>query len=460
MLEFKPIKPDDYQIINSFLKNKNEFSCEKTFVNLFGWQKLYNNMYAIEDDVLISKSGIGENEHFQLPYCIDLEKGIKMIKDYLGGKTPKFFVQSGARFEAFKELYYNDYHFENCRDAYDYVYLTEDLANLSGKKYHSKRNHISTFSKNYNWHFEEIDKNNLEKVKACANLWYSENANRSDKYMQAEKENMMYLLDNYFLFNLFGGAIVIDEKIVAFTVASKINDEVLDVHFEKALNDYRTAYAVINNQFAKFVKDKFKYLNREDDLGLLGIRKAKLSYHPKMLIQKYLCTDKYELEKSIIIYREAFGNDGEFEDRLFSNCFKYLKTYKKANKTVSQCFALPVQLKTENFSMNGCYLYAAATLKSEQNKGYMTSLIEDIKEEYDFVITYPSNNNLSDFYKKFGFNEIDATTAECDNEIIPLGDFITVADKEEVDLFKKYKLLIYSKKSDNIQNLKFKYIMD
>ena len=86
-----------------------------------------------------------------------------------------------------------------------------------------------------------------------------------------------------------GGAIFIEDKAVAFTIGSMINPSVFDIHFEKALKDYSEAYTVINNEFAKNALSEFEFINREDDLGLEGLRKAKLSYNPCKILEKYTC---------------------------------------------------------------------------------------------------------------------------------------------------------------------------
>ena len=157
------------------------------------------------------------------------------------------------------------------------------------KKYHSKRNHINAFSNKFDWHYERIDSNNLEKVKICAQEWYNENLDRLDSYMECEKNGVETLLSNMQKLEVIGSAIFVDQKVVAFTLGSKISDEVFDIHIEKALKDYSEAYTVINQQFAKNELSDFKYINREDDLGLEGLRKAKLSLKPCILLEKYHC---------------------------------------------------------------------------------------------------------------------------------------------------------------------------
>lgn len=285
MLEFKPFEPKDFEIYKQFLK-EGEYSCENTFVNLLVWQKSYNNMFALCDGQFIVKSGGIEGENFALPFGDDFEKGMNLIFEYCG-KMPDFWVQEGPRFAKFKALYGNKYSFQENRDAFDYIYLQEDLANLSGKKYHSKRNHISAFSKKYDWRYENLNDNNVTDFISCAEEWFK--TRETDRLLKAEESGVKTVLQNYKKLGVLGGIIYVEEKPVAFTFGSAINREVFDVHTEKALPQFAEGYTVINREFAKNELSGYKYINREDDLGLEGLRKAKLSYKPQILLKKYYC---------------------------------------------------------------------------------------------------------------------------------------------------------------------------
>lgn len=291
MLKFKNVEIEDIDIYKEFMKNKKEFSCENSFVNLLVWQCAYSNMMAVSDGQLFIKSGTAEKETFRLPVGQDLEKGIKKLVEYNGNKMPSFWLQEGERLSEFQEKYSQQYIFRESRDAADYIYLQSDLANLSGKKYHSKRNHINAFSKKHNWHYEEITQNNIENVRLCAEKWYKENADKEDSFLLCEKKGIGTMLDNMERLSLKGGAIIVDSNVVAFTLGSAINDTVFDIHIEKALKDFAEAYTVINREFAASLSD-YKYINREDDMGLEGLRKAKLSYKPEIILKKYFAKVK------------------------------------------------------------------------------------------------------------------------------------------------------------------------
>ena len=288
MLKFKKTEIGDIEVFKKYIGFSGELSCESAFVNLLIWQSAYNNMWAEEDGQLIIKSGKGEDSSYRLPFGNDFLKGINLIREYSGEEYPDFWVQEGKRLDNFKANLGDKYVFEENRDAFDYIYLREDLANLSGKKYHGKRNHISAFSKKHNWSFKPITAENTEDVKLCAEKWYKENADREDKYLRCEKQGVITILDNMELLGVRGGAVYVDGKVVAFTLGSRISDEIFDIHIEKALSDYAEGYTVINREFARTLTE-YKYINREDDMGLEGLRKAKLSYKPAILLKKYAC---------------------------------------------------------------------------------------------------------------------------------------------------------------------------
>lgn len=292
MLEFRNLEIDDAKIYNEYLKNSGELSCENSFVNLIVWQcdRHNYNMICNFENQLIIKSGEGEKEYFRLPLGDDFEKGMRLIEEYCGERKPRFWVQEGPRLELFKK-YSDKYSFKENRDTFDYIYLQSDLSNLSGKKYHSKRNHISAFSKKFNWHYESITEDNIEAVKKCAEGWYLENIDKMDYFMVCEKKGIKTILENMEKLNVKGGAVFVEGRVVAFSLGSPITDEVFDIHIEKALSDYSGAYAVINREFAKNDLAEYKYINREDDLGLEGLRKAKLSYKPSIILKKFSCKE-------------------------------------------------------------------------------------------------------------------------------------------------------------------------
>lgn len=453
MLNFKKITLADAEVIKPFVNSPARFSCESSIVNLITWADMYDNMYAVKDGMLFIKSGGVEDESFRLPFGGNLQKGLKLLSEYAKTDLPVLWVQQGERFVDFNLNYGNLYELIPERDAYDYIYLQTDLAGLGGKKYHSKRNHISAFSKKYNWEYKEIGEHNIPDVLACMEQWYCENADRFDRHMQCEKQGIQLILSNMKQLSVKGGAIYVGGKVVAFTLGSPINRDVFDIHIEKALADYATAYTVINNEFAKTLTN-YKYINREDDLGLEGLRKAKLSYKPHLLLKKYLCLPKKQWIKTL--YHTAFGEaDNSFEEALFKNCFEYCKTLEKENRTVSVCFTLPCKIGNKKAK----YIFAVTTDNDFRGKGYASELIEKIKSEDDSIlILRPVNDDLIPFYEKLGFVPFTASNEDGALSVTPLDGYANlVADEGEKN--GKFTAMYYSKTKENLDGLYFPYSM-
>lgn len=287
MLEFKKIDINDIDVYKKFTENADELSCDATFINLLVWQCSHNNMIAVSDGILFIKTGSGEKESFRLPIGPDLKKGIEMIKEYCGDRSPVFYLAEGKAFDEFKENFGNEFEFKEIRDTFDYIYLRENLVELGGKKYHSKRNHINSFNKKYAWRYETITEKIIPDIKLCANRWYEEKSDKMDRHMICERDGIETILNNMETLEAKGGAIYVDGKVVAFTIGSAVSKDTFNIHIEKALGDFAEGYTVINREFAKNELSQYKFINREEDMGIEGLRKAKLSYHPEILLKKY-----------------------------------------------------------------------------------------------------------------------------------------------------------------------------
>ena len=285
-MNFKKIELYDAELLKPYLTDKNELTCEISFVNLLLWQPLYNNCYCIEDGILYLKSYSDYVETYSLPFG-DIEKGMQKIMSCSSQEYPVIWAQAGKRFDEFKSIYGDYYDITESRNEFDYIYNAFDLINLSGKKYHSKRNHISFFMKNYNWSYEEINQDNIGECIAMNEKWYELNVDKDPIGIDAERKVLEFSFENFRKFGFIGGILKIDGEVVAFTLGEKLNDNVFVTHFEKAFSAVRGAYPMINNQFALNSLNDFEFVNREDDLGSEGLRKAKLSYYPEILLEKY-----------------------------------------------------------------------------------------------------------------------------------------------------------------------------
>lgn len=185
------------------------------------------------------------------------------------------------------------------RDGSDYLYEIDHLAELKGKHYQPKRNHINRFLEAVpNWRTEEIGHGNLELCRKLLSDWYTAHAiSDPDMDYHMEQRAADRALSHYAALELDGLILFDGDEPLALTMGSHLCCEVFDVHFEKALGKVQGDYPMINRTFARYIREKYpriRYLNREDDMGLPGLRKAKLSYHPDKMVEQYVCFGREE----------------------------------------------------------------------------------------------------------------------------------------------------------------------
>lgn len=275
----------------------NLFTCEGVPSTLVLWESFYNQQFAIYEDILFVRFETEKNNCFFLMPFGDVKKGIEILIEYTKSlNIPlQLFCEEGERLEEFRKYFKDGFTFTPLRDDLEYIYSAESLKTLSGKKLHSKRNHISAFTRNYDWSFEPLSLNNLSDALEMADLWANQAEDGEDKVsLLAENAAMKKVLPFMERLKIKGGVIKVEGKVVAFCFGAPINKRVFDVQVEKALPEYKGAYAVINREFAKSLDSSYEYINREDDMGIEGLRKAKLSYQPKIMLEKYFIRRNYE----------------------------------------------------------------------------------------------------------------------------------------------------------------------
>lgn len=297
ILEFKKPEIEDYDKIIKYISPFAEggMCCEGTPITLFLWRNYYHQKIAFLDDMLFISLG-EEQDIYLLPFAKDMEKAVNILKnqDKNINAPLVFLAADGERFENFKSVFGESYSYEESREDYEYIYSTQKLKDLKGKKFHSKRNHISAFTKANDWSYETITSAILPEIFEMADLWMASAKENSEDSQSIEVENaaIKEILPEMDQLNIKGGCIRVSGKIVAFTFGSAINSKVFDIHIEKALPEYRTAYTLINREFISHELNNFEFVNREDDMGLEGLRKAKLSYHPDILLKKYIVKER------------------------------------------------------------------------------------------------------------------------------------------------------------------------
>lgn len=280
---------EDRAQINYYLSYADTRSCEMTFANTYLWSRHYDTGFAIVEDMLVFGNMDGRVS-FTVPVGPgDLKKAIDVLIAYCEEKKVPFQLHNVTRedFAKFETLYPQEFSIVYEREYADYVYETEKLANLSGKKYHSKKNHINKFKKLYpDWSYEPITKNNVEECFQMALRWRELNGCEDDEEKHAEICVTLNFLRLFEELKMRGGVLRVDGNIVAFTIGEPVSKDTLVVHIEKAFADVQGAYTMINQQFAEHEGAGFTYLNREEDMGEEGLRQAKMSYKPAFLVEK------------------------------------------------------------------------------------------------------------------------------------------------------------------------------
>lgn len=297
MLNFKKPEITDKKWVDECLKHANSMNCEYTFGNTYVWAESYNTEICKFKDFFICRWGEGKNLSYSLPLGEgDFTEAVNMIiaDAEANGVKPCIYGITQGYLHMLQEAFFGKFTYKFDDSFSDYIYLTEKMANLSGKKYHGKRNHITNFKKNYpDWSFEILNSENIPECIGLHMRWLDEKGHDDEDYND-EFKAVLCAFENYDALGFAGGLIRASGKVVAYTMGEpQMNGKCFVSHFEKALSDIQGAYPVINQEFTLNCLAEYEYVNREEDLGLEGLRKAKHSYHPEIL-----------LEKSVAIYND------------------------------------------------------------------------------------------------------------------------------------------------------------
>ncbi|HJD77147.1 hypothetical protein GGR06_003463 [Bacteroides reticulotermitis] len=292
MIDFKDITLADKDLITSYTMNSSRRNCDLSFSNLCSWRFLYNTKFAIVDNFLVFKFWAEDKLAYMMPVGTGNPKDVlqKLINDATEENQPFCIlgVCTGMRNEL-EDTMPEQFQFTADRDYADYIYLRSDLATLKGKKFQAKRNHINRFRNSYpNYEYTPITP---DRIKECMELeaeWCKVNNCDQQEGTGNERRALIYALHNFEALGLTGGILHVDGKIVAFTFGMPINKDTFGVHVEKADTSIDGAYAMINYEFSSRIPEQYTYINREEDLGIEGLRKAKLSYQPTIILEKYM----------------------------------------------------------------------------------------------------------------------------------------------------------------------------
>ena len=286
---------EDKPTVTGYIKQKKTRSCEDTFGNLLLWARFYNIQIAEVEGMLVSVM-TGSRLSFHYPYGIGNTKAcIEKLMDYAKEQGQEFRMHcvTPEEFEELESLFPGEFEIEYHRDIADYVYEAEKLRTLSGKKYHGKKNHVNKFKKTYeNWEYVSMSSEHAEEAFQLLLKWKNLNLCMENHDKNAESCVACNYLRLFGELEVCGGILRVDGQAAAFCIGEKVCDDTMVVHIEKALTEYEGAYTMINQQFVEHECQDIIYVNREDDAGDEGLRKAKLSYRPVFMVEKGTVTRK------------------------------------------------------------------------------------------------------------------------------------------------------------------------
>ena len=290
-MNFKPLTLNDADEVKPYLDAARSKTCDYTVGGLFMWRNFYKTEYAAENGVFYSKMHYPDGKlYYNVPLSLKRDDSVKTV-------TERIIEKDGSiSYMTVPQEYLCDFDIPNAetviteqRDYADYVYTSEQLITLAGHKLKGQRNQINQFMRSVrNWEFKDINDVGTESV-----LEFFRSLSHPDEsapeLKRAEDKIVTEVLENLPDYKMFGGVLFANGKIEGFSLGEKVGDT-LFTHVEKADRNFKGSYQMVVNQFsAKFGSD-VKFINREDDAGDMGLRTAKLAYHPAEMPKKYLVT--------------------------------------------------------------------------------------------------------------------------------------------------------------------------
>lgn len=293
MLEWNTPQLSDGGWVRNIITATDNYGSDCSFANMYLLRKKYNTQICRYRDFVLRKYyGTGAREGYGFPIGRgDVGKALGVIAEdaAVSGQELRFAFLTDEQMSVLEEHMPGQFDYYTDSADSDYVYERRELADLSGRAFHKKKNHFSKFERSYpDYEYEQLGCGNCEDALMVAGTWYGEHAGEEDKAHQIEYDAIREALQNLEELELTGGIIYVKNRPIAMTVASYINQDVIDVHYEKVVGAYAEngGYAAINRLFAKNCEGA-GWLNREEDMGIEGLRKAKMSYRPKLMVRKY-----------------------------------------------------------------------------------------------------------------------------------------------------------------------------
>lgn len=444
-IPFHPINLEDMWWYKAREREDNVQACDSIFGSIFLWSKAYYTEVAKIAGCAVVRYYIQGQQVYSCPMGgteENRQQALETILKLAHAKNEKLWLSvfSESQKEHVQKYFPGIFEIDGIRDRYDYVYETERLATLKGKKLSAKRNHINRFIEKYEWSYEKITYANKELCWELEQNWFDLHMQEPDaqkRELEAEKQAIRTALDHYEELDFTGGILKADGKVAAFTIGERLNQDTMVVHFEKAYPDMQGAFQLINREFAANNCKGIKYINREEDTGDPGLRKAKMSYYPDKFAKKYYAIEsdityatRQDEDQIIKLWKECFGDEESYIHFYLEHRFTEdnMLCIRENGKIVSMASFLPATLelpvekemtesdwmsdeKMKNNRTEDCmqskevlYVYAVATGSEYRNKGYAAKIIQHAYRKWKKpLILQHASESLESFYEKHGF---------------------------------------------------------
>lgn len=420
VLTFSDLTYETKDWVTRKLKEDGRALCEYSFASNYAWSPYFKLRLA-----RLGESGIfrymGEtHDLYSFPFGGSEEDKRALLELVMElcekeGETMELSPLSRADYESLRRWYPGQFLMAANRDMSDYIYEREKLVKLPGKKYHGKRNHIARFMDAEDWNYEAITDENRMDAKAMMDEWRERRADVWNVELEQEFGAMTTALLEMKQLGLVGGLLRKAGRVVALAIGEPLNQDTFVVHYEKAFADVQGAYPMINQQFAEHAAEGFTYIDREEDTGDPGLRKAKLSYHPCRLEEKYTAIksevvfankDDAQTRAEVCALWKTCFHDGDFSEFYFKErvtADNMLVIYRDG-KPVSMASFLPAVYHTEKGAIPVRYVYAVATLPEYRRQGLAKKILTCGSELWDEpLVLCPADEHLYRYYGKMGF---------------------------------------------------------
>ena len=455
MINFRNIELIDKKQYQEYLNQNTPRGCEFSFGNLYMWGQqriafLYDHivLFSRFDNRCFYPFPLGNGDKKAVLEAIFEDANERGVCPCITGLNEK-------EKEIIQTLYPNQFYFHAYRNGFDYVYDINDLADLKGRKLHRKRNHLKHFKKFHpNYKVTPITLENMDTVRSFVSDWYKA---KLSEHPEGDYHLEHAALEKAFTFyndlEMEGLLLEENDEILGLTMASPLSSDTFDVHFEKARGDVDGAYTTINNEFANYIRAKhphIKFLNREEDMGIPGLRKAKMSYFPHHFVKKYKALPLYftysykEPTESMVpilreLWKDGFDDNDAFLDTFFTTAFDTTRCRVATTDTVSEEISnIAAVLYWFDCSVEGqriAYIYAVTTAKQFRGYGACHMLLDDTHKHlkalgYTGVVLVPGNEALVSLYEGC---EYEACTSRSRMECTAMDMNIEVREIEKED---------------------------